>query len=107
MTDQSVPEIDIAELAAHPETPLIDVREPDEYESGHVPGAKLIPLGEVPDRLDEIPAEPVYVICAVGARSARAAEYLIAQGRQATNVAGGTKAWIEAGRRVETGTEPG
>ena len=46
------------------------------------------------------------VICAVGARSARAAEFLMTHGVEAVNVAGGTKAWIGAGRPVETGEEP-
>jgi rhodanese-related sulfurtransferase len=104
---ESLPEIDVAELADRPDAPLIDVRRLDEYVAGHVPWARPIPLAEVPDRVSEIPRdEPVYVICAVGARSARAAEYLITQGIDAANVVGGTKAWIETGRPVETGDEP-
>ena len=64
------------------------------------PAPSLIPLGEVPERVDEIPADgPVYVICRTGARSMRAAEFLVAQGFDATNVAGGTMAWIDAGAR--------
>ena len=87
---------------------MIDVREPDEYQAGHVPGARLIPLGEVPDRLGEVPVgEPVLVICKVGGRSLAAAEHLIAQGIDATNVAGGTMAWIEAGHPVVEGDDPG
>lgn len=102
----SVPEIEIDELAARGSaTTVIDVRQPDEYESGHVPGAVLIPLAEVPDRLGEVPTdEPVYVICQSGGRSRRASEFLVAQGVDATNVAGGTKAWIESGREVVTGS---
>jgi len=105
-----VPEVDIEELDSRRRAgaPVIDVREPDEYTEGHVPGARLIPLAEVPDRLDEIPsAEPVLVICKSGGRSLRAAEYLVAQGVAATNVAGGTLAWIESGRAVATGDQPG
>ena len=104
-----VPEIDIPELArVHAEgAVLIDVREPDEYTAAHVPGAALIPLATVPDHLDEVPSEStVYVICAVGGRSRRAAEYYRARGIDAVNVAGGTKAWMEAGRPVSTGLEP-
>ena len=54
-----VPEIDIDEFARRREqgAPVIDVREPDEYQAGHVPGATLIPLATVPDRLGEVPAE--------------------------------------------------
>jgi rhodanese-related sulfurtransferase len=105
----SVPEIDVETLVGLQASgaTIIDVRQPDEYEDGHVSGARLIPLGEVPDRATEIPSEgPVYVICKSGARSARAAEWLIAQGTDATNVAGGTMAWIEAGHPVVTGGEP-
>lgn len=104
----SVPEIDVDELERQSDVPLIDVRQPDEYEAGHVPGAKLIPLDEVPERVAEIQAEGrVNLICGSGPRSHRAAEYLIAQGVDATNVVGGTKAWVESGRSVTAGSEPG
>lgn len=101
-----VPEIDVDELRRRREqgAVLLDVRQPDEYESGHVPGARLIPLPEVPDRLAEVPAgETVLVICKTGGRSRRAAEYLRANGVDAVNVAGGTMAWIEAGHPVDAG----
>jgi rhodanese-related sulfurtransferase len=104
-----VPEIDVsslAELQARGVT-LIDVRNPDEYEEGHVPGARLIPLYEVAERVEEIPDDgPVYVICAMGGRSRKACEYLAGQGRDATNIAGGTRGWIEAGHPVTGGSEP-
>ena len=62
----------------------------------------------MPDRVDEIPAGgPVYVICRSGARSMRASEWLVEQQIDATNVAGGTLAWIDSGRPVVTGGEPG
>jgi rhodanese-related sulfurtransferase len=80
------------------------VREPDEWEEFRAPGATLLPLGEVPERLDEVPTDgPVYVICRSGARSAKAAELLRATGVDAVNVAGGTLAWREAGNPVESG----
>jgi rhodanese-related sulfurtransferase len=103
-----VPEIDIDELDRRREqgAPVIDVREPDEYQNGHVPGATLIPLSTVPDRLGDVPPD-VLVICQSGGRSLRAAEFLNANGVAATNVAGGTKAWIESGRPVAEGDEPG
>lgn len=106
----SVPEIDIAEAARRHAagTVVIDVREPDEYAEGHVPGAPLIPLGEVMERVDEFPAvDEVLIICKVGGRSMRAAEYLRGQGIDAVNIAGGTMAWIDEGHRVVTGDEPG
>lgn len=101
-----VPEIDVAGLAEARAAgaPLIDVREPDEHAEVRAPGAVLIPLGQVPERVGEIPAEgTVYVICRSGGRSARAVEHLRQQGIDAVNVAGGTLAWIEAGLPVETG----
>jgi queuine tRNA-ribosyltransferase len=103
-----VPEIDVDELARLRETevPLVDVREPDEYESFHVSGAQLIPLADVPERIEEIPDDQrVYVICATGARSARAVEFLNRQGYDTVNVAGGSKAWLEAGHPVEHGSD--
>jgi rhodanese-related sulfurtransferase len=104
-----VPEIDVAELAgarANGAT-LIDVRQPDEYMVAHVPGAVLVPLASVPERVEDVPPDgPVYVICAVGARSLRAAEFYRSLGIDAINVAGGTTAWIEAGGPTSTGMEP-
>jgi rhodanese-related sulfurtransferase len=104
-----VPEIDIEELARvrAAGAPLIDVREPDEYTGAHVPGARLVPLATVPDQLDAVPHEgTVYVICARGARSRQAAEFYRLQGIDAVNVAGGTIAWVDAGRPVSVGLEP-
>lgn len=87
--------------------PLFDVREPDEYSAGHVEGAVLVPLGEVPERVAEFPTGvEVYVICRSGARSGRACEMLARVGVEAINVAGGTNGWIESGRQVITGGSP-
>lgn len=104
-----VPEVGIEPFAAlHAGgVTVVDVREPHEYEEAHVPGARLIPLGEVPDRVAEVPeGETVYLVCAVGGRSGRAAEFLAGQGRDVVNVAGGTKAWIAGGHPTIAGTEP-
>jgi rhodanese-related sulfurtransferase len=87
---------------------IVDVRMPDEYEEAHVPGAILLPLPELPDRFGEIPdSDVVHVICRSGARSHKACEFLMAQGRAAVNVAGGTLAWLESGRSTVSGTERG
>ncbi len=105
-----VPEIDVEEFdeARGTAAAVIDVRQPEEYDAGHVPGAKLIPLSEVPGRLGEVPANgDVLVICQTGARSARATDFFRRQGIDARNVAGGTKAWIESGRPVVHGPLPG
>lgn len=101
-----IPQIDIATLTDKLEAgqPVFDVRQPDEYEQGHAPGARPVPLDEVPDRVNEFPTDgEVYVICMSGGRSAKAVEFLREQGIDAVNVAGGTTAWIEAGNPVETG----
>jgi len=83
---------------------VVDVREPEEYAGGHVPGAQLMSLGDVPGRLHELPQDvPVYVICQSGGRSAQAAELLGGAGIDARSVAGGTSAWTKSGRPVETG----
>jgi rhodanese-related sulfurtransferase len=84
--------------------PVIDVREADEYAQVHVPGVTLIPLSEFAGRVGEIPSAPtVFVICAMGGRSAQAASFLTASGVNAVNVVGGTDAWVASGRPVETG----
>src|SRR5262245_44950270 len=106
-----VPEIDVAELAARQAegTPLIDVRRPDEFDEARVPGARLIPLGELVERIEEVPTEgTVFVICATGVRSAKAAAHFRSLGIDAINVAGGTRAWMEAGLPIErAGSEAG
>ena len=82
---------------------VIDVRDPDEYHAGHVPAARLLPLGEITRRAGELPTDrPVYVICQAGGRSAQATELMRAVGIDATSVTGGTGAWIESGRPVAT-----
>ena len=106
----AVPEISVEELAERLAAGafLLDVRQPDEFVEAHVPGALLVPLDEVPVRAGELPPDQeILVICRSGARSHRAAEYLIAQhGLSAVNVAGGTLAWIESGRDIVVGSGP-
>jgi rhodanese-related sulfurtransferase len=93
--------ITVAELAERSDTPLVDVRERDEYARGHVPGAVNIPMSEIGSRLDELPAEAFDVICQVGGRSGRVVEALESRGYDVTNVDGGTGEWIAQGREVE------
>lgn len=103
-----IPHIDVATLAAQrDEVQLVDVRNPDEYDAGHVPGAQLLPLPELPDRLDELPDGKLHLICRSGGRSLKAAEFLAERGRDVVNVAGGTLAWVEAGEAVDTGSPTG
>ncbi|MGE7435003.1 rhodanese-like domain-containing protein [Kitasatospora sp. NPDC001175] len=93
-----LPSTDAASVPA--DAALLDVREQDEWDAGHVDGALHIPIGEVIARIDELP-EPdrrLYVLCRVGGRSAQVVQYLVAQGREAVNVDGGMFAWEAAGR---------
>lgn len=87
---------------------VLDVRGPVEWSHGHIEGAVHIPLGELMERLDEVPEEQVLVVCKVGARSAHATAYLVAQGRDAVNLDGGMLDWDAAGRAMvsETGRPP-
>ena len=84
---------------------VLDVRSQAEFDKGRVPGAKLLPVGELkPDHpvLADVPKdEKVYVICHSGGRSSRAADQLAKAGWNAVNVQGGTQAWISAGKEVE------
>lgn len=83
---------------------LIDVREPNEFEEAHVPGAVLVPLATVPDNVEAFQGDgPTYVICRSGGRSMRACEFVAVHGVEAVNVAGGTWAWINSGRDYATG----
>ncbi len=82
---------------------VIDVREPHEYNAGHVPNAKLIPVARVFARKDELPRDKdVIFICQVGQRSALACEMAAAAGlTRLFNLEGGTEAWVKAGNPVE------
>lgn len=82
---------------------VVDVREPWEYRQGHVPGAVLIPLGQLSSRLNELnPERPVAVICASGSRSQSAAALLGQKGfKTVFNVSGGTGAWQYSGLALE------
>ena len=82
---------------------VVDVREPWEYRQGHVPGAVLIPLGQLSSRISELdPERPVAVICASGSRSQSAAALLGQKGfKTVYNVSGGTGAWMYSGLQLE------
>ena len=78
---------------------LLDVREDDEWTAGHAPEARHVPMSQLTGRLDEVPAaDPLYVICRSGSRSARVVAFLSQQGVSAVNVAGGMQSWAAAGR---------
>ncbi|MET0325634.1 MAG: NTP transferase domain-containing protein [Ilumatobacteraceae bacterium] len=108
----AVSEIEIDEFAQRLDdgARVIDVREPDEYVDGHVPGAILVPLATVPDNLEAFRGDgPTYVICKSGGRSRRACDFVDAQGLdgvEVVNVEGGTGGWIASGREVVRGDQP-
>lgn len=84
---------------------VIDVREPMEYVTGHVPGARLVPMSRISQALSILPrGEDVYVICETGNRSESMAEFLGNMGIDAISVSGGTSAWKSAGHPVVTGS---
>lgn len=98
-----VPVISCTELSARTGL-LVDVREPAEYSTGHVPGAINIPQADLADRLDELPSDvPIHMICQGGYRSLRAAQFLRQAGfENVANVAGGTAGWSAAGNPVDS-----
>ncbi|MFJ4191732.1 rhodanese-like domain-containing protein [Kitasatospora sp. NPDC089509] len=97
-----IPTTDAASVPA--DAALLDVREQDEWDAGHVDGALHIPIGEVIARIGELPDEKLYVLCRVGGRSAQVVQYLVQQGREAVNVDGGMYAWEGAGRPMVSST---
>jgi rhodanese-related sulfurtransferase len=84
---------------------VIDVRNPDEYQAGHLPGATLIPVNSVFARREELPEDKkIIFVCAIGQRSALAAEMAAAGGLPADRIFsldGGTDAWRKEGQAVE------
>jgi rhodanese-related sulfurtransferase len=80
---------------------ILDVREQDEWDAGHIGGAVHIPLADVPARLDEVPDDDrLIVVCRSGGRSARAVAWLGENGYDAANLEGGMGAWVDAGRPI-------
>ncbi|MDQ2741059.1 MAG: MBL fold metallo-hydrolase [Chloroflexota bacterium] len=103
-TWQQVDEVGIEALDTKPpESLLLDVREPEEYAQGHIPGAVNLPQADLATSLARIPRDrQIYSICWSGARSLRAAQFLKQMGYQSiVSVRGGTSAWLESGRPVE------
>lgn len=82
---------------------LIDVRTPEEYAQGHVPGATLKPLDRLSQMTDDLPKQiNLHLICRSGIRSQQAARILASQGfTHLVNIDGGTMEWIKAGYPVE------
>ena len=98
-----VPTVSVAEIG-EPVTDdwvVVDVREPFEWQAGHIEGALHIPLRDLPARVGELdPQARTLVVCHVGARSAQATAWLHQQGHDVANLDGGMKAWESAARPV-------
>ncbi|TAK64071.1 MAG: rhodanese-like domain-containing protein [Dehalococcoidia bacterium] len=100
--------VDVAEakeMVKDPSVAVIDVRDPHEYQAGHVPDATLIPVNSVFARREELPSDgKILFVCKMGSRSALAAEMAAAAGLPAErlyNLEGGTDAWVKAGEPVD------
>ncbi|QGN58603.1 rhodanese-like domain-containing protein [Nostocoides sp. HKS02] len=101
MGTMNVPQVSVTEVPD--DAVVLDVREQDEWDAGHAPGAIHIPLGELPARLDELPdtdASTLAVACRGGGRSSRAVAWLTQQGFDVANLDGGMKAWQGAGKQL-------
>jgi rhodanese-related sulfurtransferase len=81
--------------AGYRKAQLIDVREPNEFEAGHILGSRNIPMSQLKMRMKEIRSDlPVYLYCQSGMRSGRAAQFLYRRGyRDLTHLQGGFKGW--------------
>jgi rhodanese-related sulfurtransferase len=87
---------------------VLDVRQPEEWQAGHIEGAVHIPLALLPLRTGELPEGEILVVCKAGGRSAQACMYLGQQGHTVINLAGGMLDWEAAGLPMvsETGQPP-
>ncbi len=94
------------DLAAQlPKRHLLDVREDDEWQAGHIDGAQHIPLGQLKERLAEVPKDqPIVAVCRSGSRSGAAVRGLVQLGYAAENLDGGVTAWARAGLALVDGT---
>lgn len=81
---------------------LLDVREPDEWEAGHAPGAHHVPMMQIPARMAEVPTDgEVVVVCRSGGRSGQVVSYLMGNGwENVRNLDGGMQVWAATGHEV-------
>ena len=102
MFGPQVPSVTPAQVAS--EAYLLDVREPDEWEAGHAPGAHHLPMMEIPARMAEVPTEgEVVVVCRSGGRSGQVVSYLMGNGwDNVRNLDGGMRSWEASGREIIT-----
>jgi rhodanese-related sulfurtransferase len=95
---RTLPAIDVKAAQVYPNALLVDVREQDEWDAGHIDGSVHIPMSQMPDRLDELDKKTMtIVVCRSGNRSGKVAAWLINRGYDALNMTGGMLSWNEEG----------
>jgi rhodanese-related sulfurtransferase len=98
----SLPSIDV-DGAAGSDVVVLDVREQDEWDAGHIEGALHLPMSQLVDRVAELPGDRrIVCVCRSGNRSARVTAWLIANGVDALNLDGGMQRWAASRRPVVT-----
>jgi len=100
LTVSSIPSVTVIDVAD--DAYILDVREQDEWDAGHTPGAHHIPMSSLIARMEEVPADrTVVVLCRSGHRSAQVTNYLATRGRDnVVNLDGGIVDWVTAGRPI-------
>jgi rhodanese-related sulfurtransferase len=98
----SLPSVSAEELNEKLKAPkrpfVVDVRQPEEFRTGHIISAKLIPVGELKERMNELPKDKEIVcVCASGSRSKSATKMLVSAGYNAVNMNGGMMVWSGKG----------
>ncbi len=111
LTSMSYPQIPVSSLGD--DAVFLDIREQSEWDAGHAPGAIHIPMGELPERLDELAPfldadDPLIVTCRSGGRVSRVLPWLAQQGYEVANLDGGMIAWAASGKALEAaeGVDP-
>ena len=97
MTQTTSPQL-VATSRSQAGISVLDVRNPDEFAAGHIAGARLIPLPQLPNRMDDLNfSDRIYVVCESGSRATEAARHLALRGYDVQAMVGGMSAWRSAG----------
>ena len=91
-------------IAQNPKPIILDVRQPVEYQHGHIQGSKLIPLNELPEKIKQLPRNrEIICVCQSGSRSHSATRYLVSAGFTAVDMKGGMDLWLQSGLPIQRG----